>query len=76
MSGRLGHFPSDAFDSTDQSRVVCVVWAGPKFEAMLEAVVEARFEASRVPWFASGYHGTLWIFDLGPSWGISWLFEV
>jgi hypothetical protein len=25
---------------------------------MLELVVEARFEAKRVPWFASGYHGT------------------
>ena len=63
MSGRLGHFPFDAFDSTDQSRVVCEVWAGLMFEAILEPGVEAR----GVPWFASGYHGTLSIFDLGPS---------
>ena len=75
MSGRLGRFPSDAIDSTDQFRVVCVVWAGPKFEAKLEPVVEARFEARRIPWSASGYHGRLWIFDLGPSWDISWIFE-
>ena len=76
MSGRLGHFPFDAFDSTDQSRLVCVVWAGLKFEAMLEPAVEARFEARRVPWFASCYHGRLGIFDSGPSWDISWLYEV
>ena len=37
-----------------------MVWAGPKFEAMLEPVVETRFEARFVPWFAGGYHGTLW----------------
>ena len=42
------------------------------FEAMLEPGIEAR----SVAWFAGGYHGTLWIFDLGPSLGISWLFEV
>ena len=24
-------------------------------------------EARRVPWFASGYHGTFWIFSLKPS---------
>ena len=53
-----------------------MVWAGPKFEAKLEPVVEARFEARHVPWSSSGYHGTLWIFDLGPSLDISWLFEV
>ena len=69
MSGRLGRFPSDAFDSTGQSQVVCEVWAGPKIEAMLEPVVEARFEARRVPWSASGYHGTLWTFDLRPFGG-------
>ena len=76
MSGRLGRFPSDVIDSTDQSQVVCVVWAGPKYEAMLELVVEARFEAKRIPRSASGYHGTLWIFDEGLSLDISWLFEV
>ena len=63
MSGRLGRFPSDAIDSTDQSQVVCVVWAGPMFEAMLEPGIEAR----SVAWSAGGYHGTLSIFDLGPS---------
>ena len=68
MSERLGRFPSDAIDSTDQSQVVCVVWAGPEYEAMLELVVEASFEAKCVPWFVSGYHGMLWIFGLGPSW--------
>jgi hypothetical protein len=26
-----------------------------------------QFEARRVPWFAGGYHGTLWIFGLKPS---------
>ena len=76
VSERLGRFPSDAIDSTDQSQVVCVVWAGPEYEAMLELVVEASFEAKCVPWFVSGYHGMLWIFDLGPSLDISWLFEV
>ena len=25
------------------------------------------FGARRVPWFAGGYHGTFWIFDLKPS---------
>ena len=25
------------------------------------------FEARIVPWFAGGYHGTLWIFGLKPS---------
>ena len=69
MSGRLGRFPSDAFDSIDQSQLVCEVWAGPKIEAMLEPVVEARFEARRVPWSASGYHGTHWTFDLRPFGG-------
>ena len=33
------------------------------FEAMLEPGIEAR----SVAWFAGGYHGTLSIFDLGPS---------
>ena len=72
MSERLGRFPSGAFDATDQSQVECVVQAGPMFEAMLEPGIEAR----SVAWFAGSYHGTLWIFDLGPSLGISWLFEV
>ena len=67
MSGRLGRFPFGVVDSTDQPRVVSVVYAGPNFEAMLELVAEAGFEARGVPWFAGGYHGTFWIFGLKPS---------
>ena len=46
--------------------MVSVVWAGPRFGAKLEPVVEASFEARHVPWFASGYHGTFWILTLIP----------